>query len=56
MAQKILSEFELIINKQVDEYENLSEYLSKAEALLQVALGEHFLEQGMANALKFLVS
>lgn len=45
MAQTNLPDFELLIQKQIDDNENITSYLSKAKALLLVALGNDFSNQ-----------
>ncbi len=44
MADNSLTQLLTLINDQVDSHETLSEYLSKAEALAQVALGDDFFD------------
>jgi hypothetical protein len=43
MAENSLTDLVLLINHQTSHQERLSEHLSKAQALLNVALGEDFL-------------
>lgn len=43
MAENSLTDFVSLINQQTDSQEQLTEYLAKAQALIQVALGEDFL-------------
>jgi hypothetical protein len=45
MTLNRITELENFLNRQMDEQENLSEYLSKAGVLLRVALADDFLEQ-----------
>jgi hypothetical protein len=42
MAQTNLPDFDLLIQKQIDDNENITSYLDKAKALLLVALGYDF--------------
>lgn len=44
MAESNVTQFSSLINQQVESREALNEYLSKAEALTQISMGDDFLE------------
>ena len=54
MAHHSLNEFSALINQQVEFQEILHEYLSKAEALSSVSLGENFLNYPLVTIHSYL--
>jgi hypothetical protein len=45
MTKDSITDFDLVINKRIDDSEELAEILSKIEALLKITLNDDFLDQ-----------